>query len=298
MIETLLLQNKNLILRVPALSSLASKFLLSRSPLEISDLQFETKYSNCYGLISEKNSPPFVKIMRRLQRYLGTGPIGPNKYWEYPWALANLRLQKGMFVLDAGCGKSAVQFLLWDSGCKVVGIDAFENAEWHGIDRRLPKRFGCQIQYRTESIESISFPDNTFDRVCCISTIEHCRAKPVEDEKMTPQTEADHKLQRRLMNEMIRVLKPAGFLVVTVDFNIPRENCLLESNVDVVNLISTEGAELYGRRCPDLFPGEEGFDFHQVVRNSDIDITNYCDTLQTSVGFVLRKKHKLTLTAG
>ena len=107
---------------------------------------------------------------------------------------------------------------------------------------------------------------------------------------MTLQSEGDRELQRRMMNEMIRVLKPGGLLVVTVDFNIPRDNCLLESNVNVANLISMDKAEIYGKRCPDSFPGEEDFNFHRLISNSDIDITNYYDTLQTSIGFTLKKK--------
>ena len=293
-IDTLLLQNKNVLQRIPMFSSLASKFLLSRSPLQISDLQFETKYSNSYALLSEKNSWRFTKIMQRLERYIGTGPIGPNKYWEYPWVLANLRLKKGMSVLDAGCGKSPLQFLLSDVSCRVVGIDPFENVEWHGINRRLAKRFGCSIEYRRESIESTSYADNTFDRVCCVSVIEHCRVEEDRNEKMIPQTEEDRNLQRRMMNEMIRVLKPGGLLAITVDFNIPRDNCVLESNVNVANLISIDGAEIYGEGRSDLFPGEKGFNFNQLISNSDIDIANYCDTLKTSIGFVLRKKDEAT----
>ena len=289
-IDMLLLQNKNLLQRSPTVNSLASKFLLFRNALQISDLNFMTQYSNSYALISEKQSRHFTKIMQRLEKYFGTRPVGPNKYWEYPWVLANLRLEKGMSVLDAGCGKSPLQFLLSDVGCRVTGIDPFENVGWHGIDRGLARRFGCQIEYRVESVESISYANNSFDRVCCVSVIEHCREKNIDDEKITPQTKDDRELQRKMMKEMVRVLKVGGFLVLTVDFNIPRNNCLLQSNVDVENLISIEGTEIYGKRCPELFPGEKDFNFYELINNSYIDITNYYDTLQTSLGFVLQKK--------
>jgi SAM-dependent methyltransferase len=288
-LDNLLLKNMDLLPKMAIFQRPAARFLLSRKPLGISDLRFKSRYSNSYALISEKNSPPFIKVMRRLERYIGAVPIGPNKYWEYPWVLANLMLEKNMSVLDAGCGKSPVQFLLYDLGCKVCGIDPFDNVAWHGIDRGLAKRFGCRIEYRKEGMESISFDDGSFDRVCCVSVIEHCRVKEVADEKMVPQTEEDRALQKRMMEELIRVLKPGGILAVTVDFNIPREDCLPESNVDIANLISVDGAEIYGRRCPELFPGEEGFDFKQLIFNSDVDITNYCDTLQTSIGLTLRK---------
>jgi SAM-dependent methyltransferase len=257
---------------------------------QISDVKFETRYSNSYASISEKNSRSFNQVMNKLLNYIGTGPIGPNKYWEYPWILSNLRLERGMSILDAGCGKSPIQFLLHDLGCEVSGIDHVENVNWHGIDRRLSDRFGCDIDYRKESIESMSFKDDTFDRICCVSVIEHCRAKNAVNEKLSPQTTEDRKLQRKLIREMIRVLKPGGLLVFTVDFNIPRDDCILESNVNVQDLISVNGSEIYGVKCPDLLPGEKGFNVNHLVHNSDIDIVNYGNTLQTSIGITLLKK--------
>jgi SAM-dependent methyltransferase len=262
---------------------------LSRHPLQISDLQFNTKFSNSYALISGKNSNHFRKIIRKLECYLGAGPIGPNKHWEYPWVLANLRLEKGMKILDAGCGKSPLQFLLFDVGCKVYGIDLFENVRWHGIDRNLSRRFGCKIEYKRESLDSMSYPDNFFDRVCCVSVIEHCRAENVENDKLAPQTEDDRSFQRKIIVEMMRVLKPGGLLVFTVDYNIPRDNCLSDSNVNVSNLLTSKQAKMYGTRCEDLFPGEKDFNYQQLIQNSNIDIVNYSDTLQTSIGITLHK---------
>ncbi len=287
MIQKLLLQNRGL---VEALApGAATQYLLSRNKVSLADLQFETKYANSYALISEKNSEKFQKVMRAMKSYVGAGPIGPNKYWEYPWIMANLRLESGMKVLDAGCGTAALQYVLAQAGVKMHGIDPNENVSWHGIDRSLAKRFGCDIEYRKEGIESISYGDNTFDRVMCASVIEHCRAAEVKNEAMTPQTEADRALQRRMMEEMIRVLKPGGILVLTTDLNIPRSNCLLEANVDVQNLTSTRGVEVVGSRCPEPFYGEEGFSVEKVIANGDIDISNYQDALQTSLGITLRK---------
>jgi len=110
--------------------------------------------------------PSLKKIMYKLESYFGTaGPIGPKKYWEYPWTLANLRLESGMSIMDAGCGKFPVQFLLADLGMQVTGVDFFENVGWHGIDRSLTKRFGSRIEYYRESMDNLRFPDNVFDRI-------------------------------------------------------------------------------------------------------------------------------------
>lgn len=289
-IDSLLIQSNDMLLRAPFLFSMASRFLLRRSPIEIGDLNFSITFDNSYALISEKNSAPFIAITKRLERYLGTGPIGPNKYWEYPWVASNLKLEKGMRVLDAGCGRSPLQYMLCDIGCEVYGVDLFENSKWHGIDQNLASLFGCNIKYRNESIANIGYPDNTFDRVCCVSVIEHCRAQNVSNELMTQQTAADKELQKNIMNEMIRVLKPGGRLVVTVDFNMPRSNCLLESNVDVAELLRVPGAKMTGSRCTEPFPGEEGFDPYGLIRNGGIDVCDYYNILQTSIGFILTKQ--------
>lgn len=288
-VQGLLLRNKDVVQRIPLASAAATRYLLSRNPLSLQDLQYETRFSNSYALISEKNSEYFQRVMRRMLSYIGAGPIGPNKYWEYPWIAANLRLERDMTVLDAGCGTSALQYLLSHAGAKIYGIDPEENVGWHGIDRRLAQRFGCEIEYRREGIEKISYGDNMFDRVVCASVIEHCRAQPVENENTAPQTEADRALHRQMMAEMIRVLKPGGILVLTTDLNIPRSNSVLEANVNVPNLISAPGTEMVGNKSPEQFYGEEDFSVEQVIANGDIDISNYQDFLQTSLGITLKK---------
>lgn len=289
-LQKLLLQNRGLVEGLAP--GVATQYLLSRNKVSLQGLQFETKYANSYALISEKNSENFQKVMRAMKSYIGAGSIGPNKYWEYPWIMANLRLAEGLSVLDAGCGTAALQYVLAHAGVKVHGIDPNEDVGWHGIDRSLAKRFGCDIEYRKEGIANISYGENTFDRVVCASVIEHCRATHVENEAVTAQTEADRALQCKMMSEMIRVLKPGGILVLTTDLNIPRSNSLLEANVNVQNLISTRGVgvDVVGGRCPELFYGEEGFSVEEVIANGDIDISNYQDALQTSLGITLRKR--------
>ena len=286
-LQKLLLQNRGVVEKLAP--GMATSYLVAKNPITLSDLTYETTYANSYALISEKKSEYFRKVMGRMQAYIGAGPIGPNKYWEYPWITANLRLERGMSLLDAGCGTSALQYLLSHAGVRVHGIDPNEDVGWHGIDRQLAKRFECDIEYRKEGIENISYEDNTFDRVVCASVIEHCRATHVENEAMTPQTEVDRALQRRMMEEMVRVLKPGGILVLTTDLNIPRNSSLLEANVNVYNLISTPGVEMVGNICPEPFYGEEGFLVEKVIANGDIDISNYQDALQTSLGVTLRK---------
>ena len=204
--------------------------------------------------------------------------------------LTNLKLKKGMSILDIGCGKSPIQFLLSDLGAKVFAIDPNENVAWHGIDRKLAKRFCSKIEYRKEGAESISYDNDFFDRVICISVLEHCRANKEENGKFLPLSDADHELQREMVNEMIRVLKPGGFCIIIVDFFFPRDNPPLEYNIDGNNLMKVDETELIGNRINEFVPGELGFDYINLIKNHDIDIN--C-SLQTSIGFIFLKKKKI-----
>jgi len=283
------LRNRNLIDKVPMLGLPLARLFLSGDRIRHEDLPASPAWENGYASISERNSEPFLKTMDHMERYVGAGPVGPNKYWEYPWVLSTLQLEPGLSVLDAGCGRSPIQFALGHLGCDVVGIDPNEGVDWHGIDRSLARRFDCPIRYRREGMESISFPDQTFDRVCCVSVIEHCRAEPVSDDLAVPMNEADRDLQARMMKEMLRVLKPGGLLVVTVDYAIARSSIEPAANPDVAHLIAATGLEPTGRRQGLPFPGEPNFDDLVLIRQGDVDICNYMDVLQTSIGLTFRK---------
>ncbi len=289
-IANFILRNKNIFEKSVIVRKLATRFLVQHAPLTLADLEAGSGFNNTYALRSEKESQLFCRVMRRLESYIGAGPFGCKKYWEYPWALINLKLKPGLSVLDAGCGRSPVQYLMADLGVNVTGVDLFEGVEWHGIDRKLAGICRRKIEYKKESLDDLSFPDNTFDRVCCLSVLEHCRTRITVNDKIVPQSPGDKALQRKIISELLRVLKPGGLLVITVDFDIPRDDCLLESNIDVRNLYETAGAEFVGGRCPEPFPGETGFDRNKVIDNGDIYLEDYLGTLQTAIGLVLRKK--------
>lgn len=242
-----------------------------------------------YASVAQKESPHYRKIMRKLESYTGAGPVGPNKYWEYPWVLESLDLEPGLRILDAGCGRAPVQFVLADLGMTVHGIDPSEGVPWHGIERRLSKKFGLEIDYRVEGMESISFADEFFDRVTSVSVLEHCRAYPTDNEWAVPQDQRDRALHAKMMQEMTRVLKPGGLLVLTLDVVFPERDCILDANIHVRNLIDAcPNLELLGEISHAVYP-DQGFSMARLQSDADVDIQDYQGILGTSLGLVFRK---------
>lgn len=131
---------------------------------------------------------------------------GFSRYWEYPWAIINSKVSKDMKVLDVGCGRAPFLFYLGSViGCEAHGVDydGYGNVEdgiW-GCDEGRNEKYNFSV-VKADVRESLPYPDSTFDRVFCISTIEHMN---------------DGEEVKRAANEMVRVLKPNGLLVITID---------------------------------------------------------------------------------
>lgn len=257
-------------------------------PFAISDLPTGSLRSS-YALETEMQSKAYQKTMQKLLSYPGAGPVGPKKHWEYPWVLANLELKPGLKILDAGCGRAPMQYILADLGMEVTAIDPNENVGWHGIDRRLAKKYNLPISYRVEGMERIDSPDESFDRVISVSVIEHCRAVPVKNEARAAQVEADRKLQANMMKEMVRVLKKGGLLIVTVDFLYPVGGAILECNLNMKNLVESTGLVLLNNDFKDNLFGYNGFSINRLMQQPDLVAQSYSGVTGTSIGLIFRK---------
>lgn len=162
-----------------------------------------------------------------------------SRAWEYPWAIINSEVKVGERVLDCGCAGSPLLPFLAQFGCEAYGIDPnileFENSllkyYWKLIKQGLKeiknlsfrKTFmilrqptvsgryyknpnelmNLNINFYAESLDKMHFEDNFFDKIFCISVIEHL----------------DKDVVYQGMKEMLRVLKKNGLLVITMDIN-------------------------------------------------------------------------------
>jgi len=113
--------------------------------------------------------------------------------------VGNALLQTGESVLDVGCGTGGVtipaKLRVGESG-SVAGIDPAP--EMIAVARRKAKRVGIKIDFRVGVIESLPFPDKTFDVVTSSLMMHHL-----------PQH-----LRVKGLAEIKRVLKPSGRLLI------------------------------------------------------------------------------------
>ena len=91
--------------------------------------------------------------------------------------------------------------------------------------RKDPNKYGFRIGFYKDSLDDMHFKDGFFDKVYCISVIEHL----------------SEKLSQRGIREMARVLKKGGLLIITLDLDGIRP-----SKVKYEELIKFSGLELYG----------------------------------------------------
>ena len=101
----------------------------------------------------------------------------------------------GKHVLDAACGTGYGSAVLAHNAERVDGIDISEESI-HYADQR----YGADnISFQQASVESIPYPESTFDVVVSFETLEH----------------VDELMQGRFLREIRRVLKPDGLLIMS-----------------------------------------------------------------------------------
>ena len=120
---------------------------------------------------------------------------------EYPWILKNIRKGKLLRTLDVGCSGSFLSHELIARGYDVYGIDFNEYLEKHP-----------NLKFHRLDIVDTSFPKNFFDQVVMVSTLEHIGIGTYGDPKYE---DGDN----MTMNELSRILKKDGLMLITVPFS-------------------------------------------------------------------------------
>jgi len=186
-----------------------------------------------------------VDLIRSLS-YNYNSMVGWHYYLDYPWAINQLDIKPGSTILDAGCGFGTLQFLLLESGFNVIGVDLniptvskslikkykikkfisehsrsekmrryFKYLKrgvgnWYYKNSRNIQRvkmlknetipLGSLEWYELNLVNLRALEEKSIDSIISISVLEH----------------NDHNRFNKIVRELLRVLKPKGKLIVTV----------------------------------------------------------------------------------
>lgn len=120
--------------------------------------------------------------------------------------LGLLGLRGGERVLDVGCGTGVLTCLiarrLTLPGALAVGLDAAP--QMVHVARRRPEAREARVRFDVGVAESLAYPDAEFDAAVSTFFFHHI----------------DAELKRRSLQELYRVLKPGGRLII-VDVDVP-----------------------------------------------------------------------------
>ncbi|OGH32481.1 MAG: hypothetical protein A2953_02845 [Candidatus Levybacteria bacterium RIFCSPLOWO2_01_FULL_36_54] len=106
--------------------------------------------------------------------------------------LGNKKVEK---ILDVGYGGGTFIPMLSRIGKKVYGIDTMPYPD---KVHKILKKEKVKAELVVGSIFKSPYKDNFFDRITCVSVLEHFRDKEIN----------------RAVREMYRILKPGGYLVI------------------------------------------------------------------------------------
>jgi SAM-dependent methyltransferase len=149
------------------------------------------------------------KYVRAFAQKLGfTRPINvdilSSRIIEYPWVLSNFPFSTTSKVLDVGSSGSQLPIMFVGLGQIVWTIDV-RKFEYKGVITNL-----TSIQCDARKTD---FEDDFFDVVTAVSTIEHIGLGRYGDTK-------DNKGDKKTLEEILRITKPNGILLMSVPFGI------------------------------------------------------------------------------
>lgn len=178
---------------------------------------------------------PLLRRSRRLQAM--TGYDHWSRRWEYPWAILAARFGESPGqTLDVGGGGSPFsrylaraghQSHVADPSLDLGGSFVYDAAKSMTQNARsvakrtlfraaginslwgLPEQDGTSpVHYGASPANALDYPDAQFDRVFCLSVMEHIPTS----------------IWSACMGEFARVLRPGGRLVLTLDMTTPEAN--------------------------------------------------------------------------
>lgn len=138
-----------------------------------------------------------VKSYLNHRIYKSFGTLDFIRRIEWRIILSWLDLKAEDKVLDVACSTGVLSLKIAEKGSEVHGIDI--SGDSINAAKSLAEQEKIRCRFQVGNAEAIPYPDNYFDAIICNCSLEH-----FQDDI-------------RALNEMRRVLKPNGSLVLTVD---------------------------------------------------------------------------------
>lgn len=146
----------------------------------------------------------FASRTRKFQKFCGLKwKIYGMRHAEYPIAIHNARFQNGPerpHVLDAGFNPWFDYYVANYHNCRVAACDIDYTPAFRKAIEGFKLR-GLDVYPVVAKIQDLDIANNTFDRIFCISVLEHV---PFDDRPVC-------------MQKFIDLTKPGGRIVITVD---------------------------------------------------------------------------------
>lgn len=167
------------------------------------NLRFIPKFEG-FPLTSEPTSELFLR----------SNQLWMTRAWEYPWALLNSHISSDTKILDVGSGLSLFPLYLAQKSRNVDSVDTDER-KMKILSPALADILKLKVNYFVDDALNLSAKDDTYDYVFCISVLEHLEE---EVENGVPINRHTNKLDRIAIREFLRVIKPGGRVILTLDY--------------------------------------------------------------------------------
>lgn len=127
-------------------------------------------------------------------------PLHWSRQMEWPWAILESDLKPEHRVLDIGGSWAVMKYPIARRTANLVNYDK-DGIALKAVENTIERMgFSDKIFNVEGDVRSIPFSDDIFDRVFCISVLEH-----IEKDHLTA------------IDEMVRMLKPGGVLMLSMD---------------------------------------------------------------------------------
>lgn len=170
------------------------------------------------GATRSLNGWPFVKYKARIDLPRFLMGIGYERAIEYAWIFRALGIRRAHKFIDIGTGTTSFPlYVKHHTGAEVHAVD-LDASILRLIDYAKKAGLGSSVADGTLVIRHIAeptlpYPDETFDRLACISVIEHSPDDGVA------------------LREMLRVMKPGGILGFSVPIDARHRDVYVEESV-------------------------------------------------------------------